>query len=389
MNSEVTITLPGGTVVDTWDEVDIELDMLSAGSAWTLSLWWSDYLRSTWRVLQEQALRGARVTVAIDGAVQLVGLIEDRDDSGGEDGGMMVISGRDLAGPAIDGDADPRIQLRGLTLADALERIFEVYGYNVRCLSGSGARLVQALRNRHRGAASARVARTNPVRDFRIEPGMKSWAVADQICRTLGFMIWTAPYPDDDPPGLGVVVDAPAETGEPQYRFERIRTGQYTYRGNILHGRHKINGRGVPSTVTAFAHTKLSAMQDARQRADVENSAVRDRWTVASPVPCPRYLHPADVHDVAGARRASEREIARANAGYRGYTCLVKDFSQVFGGEKRIFTTNALASVRDDFHDLDETMLMTSVRFSRSRGKGDLTAVRMAPKGAIKVIPED
>ena len=52
----------------------------------------------------------------------------------------MVISGRDLAGPALDWDADPTLTLTGIPLEQALQRVFAGVGLPVRITTADAAR---------------------------------------------------------------------------------------------------------------------------------------------------------------------------------------------------------------------------------------------------------
>lgn len=381
-----------GEPVSVFDNLDISLSMLEPGSPFTVSLWWSKTRIGTWATLQRVALEGARVNLEIDLATQVTGVIEYREDDGGREGGMMVLSGRDTAGVLMDSDADPRISLKGLTLGDLYNKYLEAFGLEVRLMDGAGA---VELRARPRALhlatstrSSHRVHRKNLIDYWRAKPGQTVWGVLDEAARRAGYLVWTVPWPDDQPPGIGLVVDAPKDSGTSAYGFTRILNPDGTYGGNILRGKHIINGRKVPTVVTAFANNQLAAQQDARLRAEVINEGRQDRWSLPNPLPRPRFIHANEVHDLASARRAADRRIAEANGLRRVYECTVRGYANSTEPNSPLYTIDELAYVRDDFHGLDETMLIISAHFHRSRKAGDTSTIRMVPRGALQVIPE-
>jgi prophage tail gpP-like protein len=385
MNHEISITLRGGTIIDTWKSYEVTLDMLSPGSAWTLELWWSDTHQSTWDVLQSRAKLGEQLYLSIDGAVQLSGTIEEREETADRKGTTMVLSGLDLAGPAIEADADPRIQLRGTTLEDALVKLWEPLQTSIFIADAALMQEVQSLRNRRHGAGVRRVNRRTQFDAFKVRPGDKIWQLSDTICKHAGYMIWTGPNPEDGT-GIGLIVDKPVDSGSPKFQFERRRVGD-KFVGNILEGKRGGSIRGVPTTVTAFTHSAASSSQDARMRTVVRNDGLTHPLVVSDLLPRPRFIRGDQARTVQKARKLAEREIAKSMAHFRWYECMVQGHAQDFFGDRDIFTINALAHVRDDRFGVDEDYLMTRVGFRGSR-TGQSTTVRMVPKGAIKVIPD-
>ena len=149
MNHEVRLTLADGTPLVGWPEVDVTIDMLSPGSPWTLTLHYSDDVSTgLWSLVQRRCLLEESVVLWIDGACQLRGRIEQRRDHISRAGASVTISGRDIAARAMDWDADPTIQLRGLSLQDALTRLFQDVGLTPEILSGAGALEIQSTHPR-------------------------------------------------------------------------------------------------------------------------------------------------------------------------------------------------------------------------------------------------
>jgi prophage tail gpP-like protein len=394
ISHEIKVTFRDGTEVDTFDEYAITLDMLQPGSAWTLALWLSDSQRRTaGKVVREKAKLGEQLYFAIDGAVQISGMIEVIDDNSDREGAdVLILSGRDLSGIAIDWDADPTIHLRNSNLEDALIALFAPLNYSLFLCEAAAMRDVQALTHRRRGASARRARRTSSHIDrFKIQPGAKVWATADRICKQAGYLLWTGPYPEEGA-GIGVIVDKPVDSGEPVFRFERVVQQDGTVRGNILRRSYRGSIRGIPTEVTAFTHTALTAGQDTRIRSVRFNDGLSHPLVVDDPLPQPLYLRADQANTADRARRESERAIARAMAGFRTYECTVQGHGQDLAAGRRLYTLNTLARVRDDTagrDGLDEDFLITQLAMRGSRTMDQVTTARMSPKGAIVVTPDE
>lgn len=164
---EVKLTLASsGVGLDVWDEYAITLDMLTPGSPFTFALWYSRDRQTTWEVLRRSVKVGDSVVLSIDGAPQLNGRIETiRTPVDGHGSRTMVITGRDLAGPALDFDADPAINVVGQRLEDALRRVFASVNVPFRMTTADAAREVTTKKaaSRGNGADAARLAELDAI----------------------------------------------------------------------------------------------------------------------------------------------------------------------------------------------------------------------------------
>ncbi|MEZ4391993.1 MAG: hypothetical protein R3A48_12925 [Polyangiales bacterium] len=171
---------PEGLRIDVWDRYTFELSMLEVGAAWTLSFWYSEQARGAWQRLIDPA-RGVKcgqvVTATIDDEAVLTGIVETREVGDGGEGRsppVFVISGRDMLGPATAWDADPALALKGLSLEEALTRLYAGVGITaeisesvdaaapagtLRRPAAAGAPAVVSRRQRHGDLLTRRSAR--------------------------------------------------------------------------------------------------------------------------------------------------------------------------------------------------------------------------------------
>ncbi len=449
---DVELTLGStGAVLDVWDEYVITSDMLSAGAAYTFAMWRSETRRAAWDVLRREVKCMDSVVLKIDGAAQLNGRIETIETSAeGHGDARMILSGRDLAGPALDWDADPTMNISGLTLESALQRVFASVGLPVRITTADAAREVttkrrtggaltateaaassapraslspEMLRALREAAAlpsltsapivgrditpltprrTAARARARKIKDIIIpaahpRPGERVWGFAESIVSRIGALLWVAP---DAANGLTIVVDAPANDDPATYAFARRIVNGVTEQGsNILALKESISTRETPTSVTVFAGSSRGDNLSERQRSEVENgsltaSAINRGFVVDEPPPQPRYMRSTRAKTVAAAAQEASRVIADANRSFRTVTLTVRGHGQRVNGVPTLYSANTVARVFDsvttdaDGNPLDEDMLITRVTFRRTRAAGTTTELTLVPRGAVTVTPD-
>ena len=374
-----------------FDELTITHDLLAPGSPTTVSLWRPPTDRP-WpeSELYRLAKVYSPVEFAIDGALQVRGVVE-RVAVGADHGGATLrISFRDLTGAAQVADADPHLSLRSETLLGALEKLYAAHGIHVTLgidaddarstLAGMrpGARVSPARRTR-------RPRRAHPVDKFRIQPGQKVQAVADALCRRHGYLLFSAPYGD----GVGLVIDRPA-TSPVLYQLTRKRQPDGSVRGNLLVGERTLDAMTLPTEVTVFGHSPTTDREDIYHQSAVQNDVLAHPRVESVYLPRPRYLRDAHATKPQIAAQRARRELAEANAGFDVYTATVQGWTQGSPGRGPwLYAINTLAQIDDDETDTRGDWLITQVTFRRSRKDGTLTQMRLVPKGALQLYPDE
>jgi prophage tail gpP-like protein len=257
------------TRLSNWDGYAISLDMFKAGSPWTFGLWHSEAPDSAWAGVLARAQAGAPLVVEIDGAPQLNGRVEERTIRQSRAGAVLTISGRDISGPLIDWDADPRTQLYGRTLEEAFAALAKPLGIRVVITAAASARMIQS-RGPVRARGATRQSRRNRVDKSRPRPGERVWQVMESIIRRLGLMMWVAPTANGE---LGLVVDVPAYDSEVLFRFEsRVRNGVTTPESNVLESEYFVSIRDVPTVVYAAGRAPRGDGPSSRHMVGVPNN---------------------------------------------------------------------------------------------------------------------
>lgn len=395
----VTLTLgqgSGAIEVDVWDRYTVTLSMLQAGQAWTFSLWRSRDRRAAWDVLNRRAKIFERVTLSIDGHPQITGRIETIERGADGHGPCeLVLSGRDLAGPALSWDADPTVALKGLALEDALSALFDPLALTLRITPAAAAREVQSARRP--GASGAGAARRRrPVDLSHPRPGEKVWQLAESIVRRLGYMMWVAPRTDGT---VGIVVDSPDYEQAPSYTFARRLDAAGNGSGNILRGGERLSAQSVPTDANIYTGTARGAAVSSKSRAQVQNAALFDAnvtrgFVLDTTQPQPRHVRSERARTLQAAQKEGDRLIADAMASFNTYRATVQGHGQTVEGQDRLYAVNTVARVIDDVmidpegRGLNAPMLATSVQLDGSRQSGQTTTLTLVPLGAIRVTPE-
>lgn len=380
LSHEVELTI-GGRSLTAWDEVVLTHDLLTAGSSITVTLW-----RGRQTPAMAARARGVIVALApmevrVDGALQFVGTVERVRSGADREGAKLIVSGRDLSAAMLVSDVDPRLSLRGLTLAEALERAVAPLGLPlVVAGTAADARSISAGAAHPRGAPK-RSTRGSHVDQWKPRKGEKVWAFCEQLARRHGYLLYVGPTAA----GQGLILDKPAYDAEPLYDLNRVALDSGAeYEGNILAGWEDTNVTQVPTAVTAYGHTSLLAGTDARCRATEDNAALRSARIQPSPAPRPRYVHDQRVRTLDQARQRARSEIARANQQLFAYEATV----QGWGQGTFLYALNATANLRDDLEGIRDRRLITKVTMKRSRAAGHTCELSLSPPGAIVLDPE-
>jgi len=372
-----------GLAVSTWDEITLTLDLLNPGNPWTVTLWRSRNA-AAWSEVRATAELLAPVTVEVDGAVQLRGVLEQLRDGASRSGAPLTLSGRDLLAGALVSDVDPRLQMRNATLEEVIERAVAPLQIPVVVgVSADEVRRIQAGARPGARSSGLRTRRRQHVDRFRPKPGEKVWPFLAALAKRHGYLLYAGPWEN----GIGLVIDRPAYDAPPVGALTRQRQQGGTWRGNILDGALALNATEVPTEVTVYGRTRHVAPQDARHRAIVANDWLRSAERVARTfTPRPRYLRDPRAHTPKIAAQRARHVIHRAMANFAVYEATVQGFSH--GSPARLWTINTVVTLDDELTGARGNWLVTRVDFNRSRQGGHTTRLRLVPPGSIDLEPD-
>lgn len=394
----------GGVIVDTWDSYTVTIDMLTPGSPFTFTVWQSDTFGTTWSLLRAAAKCYTRVVLFVDDAIQLDGLLETVDTFVDIERGVgMNLSGRDLAGWAMDADADPTLRLKGQTLGAALTALFQPLGFELHIAEAASARdatlrtAPAPRRSVHRRRRTESASRARVVDFSHPRPGDKVWGLAETMCSRQSYMIWTAP---DGEGACAVVVDRPDFAASPRFVFSRQSNGDGTFRGNTMSASENVSVRGVPTLVNVYCGTARGESVNARLRVSAANLIVDSptvtRGFVGDVTELPRHVRSQTARTIEQARGEADRIITDTTSHLRTYEVTVQGHTQTAvggGGTNFVYSVNTMAQVIDDAllnpqgSPLNEAMLITRVVLNGSKSAGQKSTLRLIPRDSIILNP--
>lgn len=384
---EVRVTIGTGSdavEITAWDEIAITLDMMRPGNPWTVTTWRTGR-GAAWSRVRDAAKLFSPATIAVDGAVQVRGLIERIRDGADRGGAPFTISGRDLLATALASDVDPHVSLRGATLEEVFRRALEPLGIPVEIGADAGdVREIQAgsRPGAHVRSSSARTHRRRQHVDrFKPRVGERLWQFLETLARRHGYLIYVAPFGD----GVGLVIDRPRDSDPPVAALTRRRNPDGSYSRGILSGTLDLDATDVPTDITVFGHGSLTARDDSRHRATVENDRIPTRRLAEVHPPRHRYIQDSRARTPQIAEQRARHELAKASANVVVYEAIVQGWRAAPG---RLWTINTPVTIDDEIPRVRGNWLATQVHFQRARNEGHKTRLRFVPPGAIDVEPD-
>lgn len=366
------------------DEVQVVHDMLQAGSVATLALWRQPGDRP-WP--ETELYRRAKIftplEVAIDGHVQVRGVVEKVRVGAGRAGAGLILSYRDHACGAMVAEAPPSLSLRDVTLEEALRRLVEPLSLPlvVGASADDARRVLAGMRPGARAPTGRRTRRRHHVDRFRVRPGTKVWQLCEQLCRRHGYLLYTAPCES----GVGLVLDRPAYDSDVLYQFVRRRRDDASSESNILDAWHELDATQVPTSVSVYGHASHAAREDARHKATVVNDRLTGPRVEAFTQTRPWYRRDPKARTPQVSTQKARRLIAQANTNLDVLTVA----AQGFGQADRLYTMNAMARVDDEETGASGDYLVTQVTLARSRKGGTTAQLRLVPKGSLVIEPDE
>ena len=425
MIDEVTIDF-GPTTVTGWTDYELVSDILTPADGWGVSLPLSGTPEQ--RAALRQLVRtdsGARCFIYIqrndstDRAQQLAGIIDGIGGSGGMDGVMLRIRGRDNGGLLASASADPNLGVsEDTSLLDAFRAVCEPFGISVTAesfpsrslmtgerVAGDRDRLVnraaraagiarargtralftedgrstqtgpsessqpdQAARARartgHAAGLDGRDIEALRVTDAKPSPGETCWDFIDRHCRRFGALPWIAADGK-------LVISSPHYDQEPLFVLtRRINDGSTN---NIVEGGFDDDLEAQSSEATVYGRTGGRDATRSRFRGFAQRAAS------LMPLYRPLVVHDPSIRTADEALRRAKRELAQQNT--RAFTLEYEVYGH--GQGPYLYAIDTVAEVDDEEIGVNGIYWISARTFRGSRDQGRTTRLRLLPVGAL------
>jgi len=350
-----------------WEEVTIADDFLTPCQTCTLKVG-ADETRFE---LTKAIAAGDRFQVLVNGHSQISGFVDKVSVRSGRQGTTVTVTGRDTLSPVVDGNADPRMQVKkSMTLEELATELFaNQFKLDVSITDEAAAhRNVAAGKPVKPGPAKRRRKITDPLKELRPRDNEGGFQYFTRIAHRSGFHAWASAD------GSKVVIATPDYDQEPAYDIVSKR-GQKpgAAGGNMVEqAEASTDLTGVPSVVRVRGKSTQPGEKTA-YNGMYDNAKMTSRYV-------PFYCVDDDV-----ATKAQADQIARYLAGKAmrhlfTYQCTVRGLTDPVN--KRVWNVDTVANVVDEFCGVDGAFWVMSRTLRKSR-QGTFTDLTLIPLGTM------
>ncbi len=375
----------GRVVIENWTSYDIQSDMLTAADAFTLALGPADPEDEEFGAIWSAVAPDAEVQVLLDDVTLMSGFVDDRIGNSAMDADTITVSGRDRAGRLLD-ESMELVAFKGLGLVELAQKIAGPWFERIELSNATNRALVMG---KARGAKGGRAYKEPSIprsaRAYRkVEPGETRWGVLEYFLREMELLAW----PSAD--GKALIIGKPNYDQEPTFKFFHPRAGsRRAVEGNCLSFSIRQSVGERYSQVIAVGSNAAGILnygeKSVKRRGVASNGA--GLYGVGKDFTRRKVLLLSDdaVKDDAQAKVRAEREMAERDAQGYEITVQVEGHAQDVAGGRAptLYACDAMAHVESEVFGVKGLFMITSVRFKRDRQQGEITELRLVPKGTL------
>lgn len=347
---------------------------------------------------------GVAIRLSVEGRVLIDGYVDAIETSADRSSGWVHhVRGRDRLGQALDCVAEPTFQLKeGGTLAELLQRLFKPLGWvreNQYKLDNEANR---NAKTGLRGTPTSKGKKRKPLKTFVLHQTKpynheSVYHFGSRVAQRHGLWIWASAD------GESLIISEPDFDQEPIFSLQRSIGGG----GNIISGSVTRDMTDQPSVIVADSSSGGGEFGKGRCRAHMNNpafeidldSAVALFERVASGPQLifggepfkkermrqfrPMFLHDEESKTQEQIQRYVRREMSLLVRKSLVAHYVVEGHGQVVDGGFVAWAPDTVVKVSDEPADLDESMYVLGVNFTKSRTGGTQTSLELIRLGSI------
>jgi len=385
-----------GRPIKTWTRYSFNSNFLTPTDGWEFEIGGKTIDKSLFEVL----VPGVKIQLSVNGHVQATGRVDDLEVSADRSQGTVLrVTGRDMMGQVVDGNADPKLQFtRDMTLTQILVKVLvDQFGFGGVLQNPAADRDVKTGQQR----GDKRTKKGKPIKSLQahqVRPyaNESAFAFLARIVTRFGLWLWTTAD------GASVIVDIPDFEQQPLYTLRR-RTDDQAIHNNVLSGGVRLSMADQPTHIVCdgfggggeFGHSRLrcfisnpvfSANNGPILDAYPDIVHIETDFTITSPppidIPHARciYLHDEE------SRTADELEnFARRQLALRMHRSLVAHYEVAGHTQNGVpWEVDTIVNVQDDLGGLHEPMWVLSRTFTKDRHAGTRTHLDLVRKGSLE-----
>jgi prophage tail gpP-like protein len=363
---KLVLVLEDGSELDFWTQATISDDFLTPCQTMTLSIGVDE---ARWDIVNKIRL-GDAFKVLVNGNPVMSGFLDSVDvtvDHGG--GASMSVSGRDILAPVVDGNINPRMQVRKeMSLVDLAFQVFaEEFHLPITVFDDLNdidrGRNISAGRKIATKSRKGKRSTKDPMKELRPHANEGGFQYFTRFAHRVGFHAWAMPD------GSGVIIGTPTWDQEPLCKLLGLR-GQN--KGNSIERAHgKLDLTQVPSDV--WVRGKSTKPGDKSQPIGYAHFD-------AAPFFKPFYVTDAESDDKEHADTVARFILGKALRHAATYEITVRGLSDPGSGS--VYNVDTVLDVHDERAGISGLLWVEQRTFRKSRS-GTYTDMKLIPADSL------
>ena len=382
--------LATGERFELWESVSITSEFLTPCDSWSLDAGAEvagPELATKLCRFDPSKPRAPTIQILVNGKPQITGFVDECSIEVSDHGGTRVhVSGRDILGPIVSGNIDPRTPIaKETTIAKLCSLVIkEQFGYDFLITDDDRSDIAIGTSTAKKKKYESRHNRDLTIKDIKPHDSEGAFSYLSRILTHYGYWLYASPD------GTSVVVSGPDYEQAPSYHLTMLRdpTGSGAGRGNnITKAKFALKFQDQPSVVY---------VRGVDGGAGTKGKIVGMSVNSAQPLMVPCYICDKNAKTKDQAERIAQTFLARKRKDFLVYTVTVAGFSDRTPGPTfgNVWNTNTVVQIEDENTGTSGAMWIESRTFRKSR-QGTFTELKCIPLDSLlldwqpgKVPPE-
>jgi len=353
MSADVIALQVGGKRIERFLSYDIEADIYTAADAFSL-----DVARPEITITP-----GQRCELYVNGSLELTGIIDRCSRQYNKQGLSYRIEGRDLMGLLVDSYCEQFVTVENKKLSELAEMLLKTVPFINRKDIEYQENIVGKLKGKKRTVDEPSEGfMDTPQKISQIEPGMTVFEVLKNYAASRGLMFFAKP-------NGSFVFGRPKAKGEPLYNLTCMQSGS---------GNNILAGEEVHDISKRYSKVMVIGQQQGQDEFD-EEAVNTSAQAVDADFPFYKPYVTQDNNDSQSPKLRARMIMEQQR--HEGYQLVYT--VQAHNQRGKIWQIDELCRVRDEVLGVDGVFLVYGRTFSRSRGAGTLTHLKLGQPGLV------
>ncbi len=366
------VNLATGERFERWESLQLQSEFLTPCDSWTLDAGAEvagPELAQALTRFNPSKPRAPTVQILVNDIPQITGFVDECTISVDRGGTKVHVAGRDILGPVVSGNVDPRMPIaKETTIAKLVSLVIkEQFGYDFLISEEDGATHIGTAVQKRKKYESKH-ARGLTIKDIKPHDNEGAFSYLSRILTHYGYWLYASPD------GTSVIIAGPdfEQPASYQVTARRDPNGSGAGRGNNIEKMSfALKFQDQPSVVY---------VRGVDSGAGTKGKIVGMSVNSAQPLMVPAYICDKDAKTKEQAERIAQTFLARKRRDFLVYSITVAGFSDRTPGATMgaIYQTNTVIQIEDELTGTSGPMWIESRTFRKGRD-GCFTDLKCIP----------